>query len=152
MFGIQNAKFCRHSRLKMSRHLFKNIWIWLQTVRHLCGCGSAVEPASCYWKVAGSILLVSMSKCWRERYIHRSSTGRSWSVLVGPGGSWGVLVSPGWSWLVLVGPGQSWSVLGGPGRFWSVLGGPGWSWAVLGGPGHGGSSLQPPGDPAHHQQ
>ena len=34
----------------------------------LGGCGSGVEPPSCYWKVAGSVPLVCMLKCPWARY------------------------------------------------------------------------------------
>ena len=34
----------------------------------LCGCGSGVEPVSCYWKLAGLIRMVCMSKCPLARY------------------------------------------------------------------------------------
>ena len=38
------------------------------TEQILEGCGSVVEPASCYWKVAGSIPLICMSKRPWARY------------------------------------------------------------------------------------
>ena len=63
-----------------------NIVLTSYNVCDVDGCGSWVEPASCYRKVAGSIRLVYMSKCPWARYWNPNCLNltRKWTYDEGP--------------------------------------------------------------------